>query len=531
MPHLLLLTLGALAGATPPTCASHEADAAFQEGFSAQKRMETTEALGQYDKCLKLDPTCVPCQYEIGWSHWAAGTYALAAHAWERTLELEPSHAGAAQWLPQARNQGAGSQEGLSPNGVRIPMGTRSRPADAPVTLELVARFQNYRMKTERETDQYDTDINSPKSVRFLPDGSKVYVNSLEGLRTPVYDAKTLTKRTTIEHLFRKEHAGLFHDQTTVFDYPYYRSSPAGDPNVFGGKPVESELSHGRWLWVPYYRRDYDSGAASPSAVAIIDTTTDQIVRVLPTGPIPKYAAASPDGRWVAITHWGDNTLGIVDTASGDPETFAYRPDRLVVERALPQENLAGQDRDAACGFCLRGTIFTPDSRVLLVGRMGGGGIAGFDTETWAYLGSITGEPPTVRHLVISPDGKWLYLTSNRKGSISRIPLDAAVALLRGAKGERVATPLWEELDVGNGARTLDITPDGRHLFVAVNGDADIAVVDAAAWRVVSKVRTDKYTVGLAVSPDGTQVWTTSQGKGQTGGNSVCVYAVEYATP
>ena len=70
-------------------------------------------------------------------------------------------------------------------------------------------------------------------------------------------------------------------------------------------------MSHnGRYLWVPYYRRDYDHGATSPSAVSIIDTTTDKIVRVLPTGPIPKYVAISPD-KWAAIAHWGDNTLGV----------------------------------------------------------------------------------------------------------------------------------------------------------------------------------------------------------------------------
>jgi hypothetical protein len=44
---------------------------------------------------------------------------------------------------------------------------------------------------------------------------------------------------------------------------------------------------------------------------------------------------------------------------------------------------------------------------------------------------------------------------------------------------------------------------------------------------VISKVRVDSYTVGLGVSPDGKQVWTTSQGKSGKGGNSVCVYDVQ----
>ena len=47
--------------------------------------------------------------------------------------------------------------------------------------------------------------------------------------------------------------------------------------------------------------------------------------------------------------------------------------------------------------------------------------------------------------------------------------------------------------------------------------------------KVVSRIRADSYTVGLAVSPDGRQVWTTSQGKRGKGGNSVCVYRVTVA--
>jgi DNA-binding beta-propeller fold protein YncE len=35
--------------------------------------------------------------------------------------------------------------------------------------------------------------------------------------------------------------------------------------------------------------------------------------------------------------------------------------------------------------------------------------------------------------------------------------------------------------------------------------------------------------VGLAVSPDGAEVWVTSQGKSGQGGNSVCVIEVQLA--
>ena len=86
----------------------------------------------------------------------------------------------------------------------------------------------------------------------------------------------------------------------------------------------------------------------------------------------------------------------------------------------------------------------------------------------------------------------------------------------------------WQEAFVGGGARTLEVSPDGRFLFAAVNGRAEVVAVDATSMEVVARVRTDSYAVGLAVSPDGSQVWTTSQGRKGKGGNSVCVFRVTY---
>jgi DNA-binding beta-propeller fold protein YncE len=230
----------------------------------------------------------------------------------------------------------------------------------------------------------------------------------------------------------------------------------------------------------------------------------------------------------MVVTHWGDNTLGVIDISSGDPATFKYRPERLVVERALPQTGLAGHNRDSACGFCLRGTAFSPDGKTLLVARMGDGGIAGFDVESWSYLGTVTGEKPTPRHLVPSADGRWLYLSSNRSGYVSKISLEGVVTALRGAGGASVVIEGWQSVYVGGGARTIALSPDEKIIFSAVNGRAELVAVDAETLEVLSRVRTDSYTVGLGVSPDGKQVWTTSQGKSGKGGNSVCVYDVRF---
>jgi DNA-binding beta-propeller fold protein YncE len=255
----------------------------------------------------------------------------------------------------------------------------------------------------------------------------------------------------------------------------------------------------------------------------VIDTSTDQIVRVLPTGPIPKYVAASPDGKKLAVIHWGDNTAGIIDVSSNDPAKFKWAS-TLVVEKRLPLKNLGKVNRDKQCGFCLRGAVFTADSKTLLVARMGGGGIAGFDVATSKYLGTVLGMKPTPRHLALSADGATLFASSNVSGFVSKIAVSRITAALAGAKGAKVELGGWEDVYVGGGARTLVVSPDGRFLYVAVQSSAEIVAVDAKTLDIAGRVRADAYPVGLAISPDGKTLWVTSQGRGGRGGNSVCIF-------
>ena len=377
---------------------------------------------------------------------------------------------------------------------------------------------------TGRAGDIYDPGVRSPKSAAFSPDGRKLYINALEGGETLVYAWPSLKRLTVIRHDFGPGDAALFRGETTVFGYPYFNGSE-GSRNVFSGKPVEMAFSHGgRYLWVPYYRRSFDPHAASPSALAIIDTRSDRIVRVMPTGPLPKYIVVSPDSTVAVVTHWGDNTLGAIDIRGDDPAKFRYTA-HWIVEYQLPVEGITG-NRDNECGFCLRGTVFTPDGKTVLVARMGGGGLAGFEVATGRYLGTLLDLVPNPRHLVVSQDGRTLYASGNQSGLVGRYDLAAMVQALYAADGKRVSGPGGETLAVGLGARTIALSPDGRALYAAINNESGLVKVDLARWRVVDRAAVDPFTVGLAVSPDGRTIVTTSQGRsGQGGGNSVGLYA------
>jgi len=407
----------------------------------------------------------------------------------------------------------------------RIKIG-KSSDTTGEVVMALAHRFQSYNWTPKHKSDNYDTSINSPKSVKYSKDGTKFYVQSLEGYTTSIYDSKSKSLIKTLIHEFTVANDSLFKDgETTIYNYPYKQNRK--QKNVFLGKPVESCFSHGgKYLWVTYYRRDFDPIAQSPSAVAIIDTESDIIVRVMPTGPLPKMIACSPDNKRIAITHWGDNTVAIVDIDSDDPFDFNFVKHSVVDYKMSTEFSSSHVNRDASCGFCLRGTSYTPDGQFLLVGRMGGGGIAIFDAVNYDYLGTVFGMMSNVRHLVVKDD--YLYISCNRPGYVQRCNWRELVKTRLDSQEKKVNYSAFENVYVGTGARTIVLTSDGKYLYAAANSVSKIVAVRTSDMKVVAKIPADSYPVGMAISSDNSELIVTSQGKSNRGGNSVMVFSLTY---
>ena len=303
------------------------------------------------------------------------------------------------------------------------------------------------------------------------------------------------------------------------------------EPGTFSGKPVESTFSHeGRYLWVPYYRRSYDINAQDPSAVAVIDTQRDTIVRLFETGPLPKMIATSPDGTRIAVTHWGDNTVGLLDISGDDIEAWHYIA-CFIVDRKLKLNfsRTVSVNRDVGSGYCLRGTLFTPEGRYLLVGCMGsGGGIAVIDLVQERYLGRLLGMMPNLRHMILSND--YLYLSINNKGYVQRLPMRRIYDAISELQPDKTTAQVdgWESCKVPAGARTIVASPDGRFIFAACNFSSKIAVVDTRTMTQVGTLSADSFPVGLDISQDGQWLFSTSQARPSGGGNAVDIFHIDY---
>jgi len=414
------------------------------------------------------------------------------------------------------------------PQWVKVKIGTKST-GSSELTLKLVARIQSYNPKPTNRLDFFDRSINSPKSALILEktvDGKSVkrlYVNSLEGGVTAVYDMlDTFKKVAVINHTFSTDDSALFRET----NFPGYKFKQGRrNVNVFIGKPVEMCLSNNnKYLWVPYYHRDYDKLATEPSAIAVIDVDSNKILRVFPTAPLPKMVACSQDDKYIAVTNWGDNTVHLIDISSGDPAKFEYCA-HFVVDHRLALNFTGKVNRDTQCGLCLRGTAFTPDSSYLFVGRMGGGGIAIFDIKQQKYLGTIYGTKNNIRHMVIKDD--YLYLSSNKDGVVEKTKWKNMLDyFLANETKKNLQYKTWKTDFTGLGARTITLSADGKYLFATANNESKISIVRTADMKTIGFIKADPYPVGMVIDSSDKYLVVTAQGQKNKGGNSVMIYEI-----
>lgn len=440
------------------------------------------------------------------------------------------SHASAwAQVSSEGNDSTRASQSAAKPQQpaiVQAQTGEKVTTDGGDLIITSVAQIRGY-------GKDYDPDIYSPKSATFSHDGKKLYVNSLEGCKTVVYDAATRQKLKTIEHKFDSGEGPLWTLPSGYYPFTHYEN---GQRRAFRGKPVEEALTpDGRYLFVPYYRRDFDLNAQDPSALAVIDTETDEIVRMFETGPLPKMVSVSQDGKLLAITHWGDNTVGLLDISAKDPSKWKHLPPVVIGKKLNLNYSLETPvNRDSGSGNLLRGTVFLPGDSLLLVSGMSGP-LNVIDVKNREWIGTFP-DLYGVRHLTLR--NGLLYLSRNSAGEVLTIPVESifkAVDSVRNqSEGKRILSFKAEGVrraKVGGGARTLKVSPSGKYIFVACNSASGLYVVRTDDMKVIGHINADSYPVGLDVSPDGRVVVTTSQGRDRKGGNAVDFFEIVYADP
>jgi YVTN family beta-propeller protein len=257
----------------------------------------------------------------------------------------------------------------------------------------------------------------------------------------------------------------------------------AGHPGISKGAPVEAAFSaDGRDVYVSNYSM-YGVGfgpegtdTCTPASgyddsyvyrVNVARLAIDQVIKV---GPVPKYVATTPDGRYVLVTNWCGYSLSVIDAHTGQE-----------IHR-IP------------LGPYPRGIAVTPDSHTAYIAVMGTTNIAAIDLRTFAvtWMNGVGSGP---RQVVMSPDGRYLYATLNGAGAIVKIDLRTRTVV------GRVRT--------GVNPRSMAISSDGLALYVVNYGSDTMTKLRASDLSVLQTIATPHHPIGITYDKLTHNVWVS----------------------
>ncbi len=211
-------------------------------------------------------------------------------------------------------------------------------------------------------------------------------------------------------------------------------------------------------------------------AVAVIDTTTNTMIRTIPVGVRPVGVAMAPDDRTVYITNEGSGTTSVIAVDQG----------RVVA--------------DVGVGMGSDGIAFEPDGGLAYVTNAGSDTVSVINTRRMIVMATIVvGHEPT--GIAVAPSGSSrLYVTNKASSTVSAIDV---------ATGSIISTT-----DVDHGPSGIAISKDGRRAFVTNNASTTVSVIDVESGNVIDTIAVGNFPARVAISPDGRIAYVTNAGSG-----------------
>lgn len=222
---------------------------------------------------------------------------------------------------------------------------------------------------------------------------------------------------------------------------------------------------------------------------ALIDPATGNVMAKLPTGHGPHEVAASPDGRTAYVSNFGP----FGHYPPGD-QTHMQPGSMITVIDLISRAVKTTWDLGTHTGP--HGILVSHDGKYVWVTTETPQSLLELDAAT----GKILHVWPTTQqrtHLIVTtPDEKKFYATNTISGSVSVI--DRAVGTVK-------------VIPTGPGSEGIAISPDGREVWVGVRAGDKVAVISTATDEVVATFESGgKGPSRLHFTPDGKEVWISN---------------------
>lgn len=283
---------------------------------------------------------------------------------------------------------------------------------------------------------------------------ARVYVSNEDGESVTVLDAGTGNTLGTIPVGKRPRGIKLSHDGARL--YVAVSGLPKCPPSVPDAQCAK--LKHD----------------LQADGIAVIDTHSLELTKLLKAGSDPEQFDLSKDGKRLFIANEDASTMSVLNVATG------------ALEATVP------------VGHEPEGVRVSPDGRWVVVTNETGNSVTVVNAKSFAVRDTLpVGQRP--RDIAFKPDSATIYISAELESAVYRAQLS------RAAHSERLLQLRKEDRPMG-----LALDAARQRLYVSTGRGGTVAVIALRRPQVLKEIKVGKRPWGIALSSDGRRLYTAN---------------------
>ena len=248
--------------------------------------------------------------------------------------------------------------------------------------------------------------------------------------------------------------------------------------------------------------------------LAILDAATMKVLGKVPVGDSPHEVVVAADGKKAYVANYGaqmpGSSISIIDLIGRKEikriDTGGFlRPHGIVemdgniyftseTSRTIARYNPAKDKIDWAMGTGQSAThmlVISTDKKRLFTANIASDSVTAINLGAPPNAQNITqiavGKQPEA--IDISPDGKEVWVGLNAEGAIDIV--------------DTATNKFKEKVKLGERPYRVEFTPDGKRVFATMPNTKEIIVLDAATRKEIKRMKLESVPLGLVFSKDG----------------------------
>lgn len=258
-------------------------------------------------------------------------------------------------------------------------------------------------------------------------------------------------------------------------------------------------------------------GLYGDDAIGVLDTASGRLLRTIKVPEGPEAVIVAPGGKRVYVSSEDATSVSVIDTATdaivktldlGEfPEGMALSRDGRTLVAAVFGIDKVDVIDTATLTVTARipvakahGVTLSADGQTAYIGSQDvpdHNAIVVLDVPGRRVAATVPLQQAP-RGLFVSPDGKSLYFTTANSADVYIL--------------DRATNKTTGQITVGPIPHQMAFTPDHKEALVVVQGTGQLAIVDLATRRVVKDVAVGKYPHWVGLTSDGSLAYVTNEG-------------------